>query len=90
MEAYSGLIMIIPMLVVFYFMIILPQKKRDKKTREMLNALKVGDNIITIGGIAGKIVNIKDDELTIETGVKRTEILIMRWAVKEVTKSAEV
>jgi len=90
MEAYSGLIMIIPMLVVFYFMIILPQKKRDKKTREMLNALKVGDSIITIGGIAGKIVNIKDDELTIETSIKRTEILIMRWAVKEVEKSAEV
>jgi len=90
MEAYSGLIMIIPMLVVFYFMIILPQKKRDKKTREMLNALKVGDDIITIGGIAGKIVNIKDDELTIETSIKRTEILIMRWAVKEILKSAEI
>ncbi|KNY25442.1 preprotein translocase subunit YajC [Pseudobacteroides cellulosolvens] len=90
MEAYSSLIMIIPMIAVFYFMIILPQKKRDKKTREMLNALNVGENIITIGGVVGKIINIKDDELTIETSIKRTEIVIMRWAVKEVLKSADI
>lgn len=90
MEAYSSLIMIIPMIAVFYFMIILPQKKRDKKTREMLNALNVGENIITIGGVVGKVINIKDDELTIETSIKRTEIVIMRWAVKEVLKSADI
>lgn len=90
MEAYSSLIMIIPMIAVFYFMIILPQKKRDKKTREMLNALNVGENIITIGGVVGKVINIKDDELTIETSIKRTELVIMRWAVKEVLKSADI
>ncbi len=90
MEAYSSLIMIIPMIAVFYFMIIMPQKKRDKKTREMLNALNVGENIITIGGIVGKIINIKDDELTIETSIKRTELVIMRWAVKEIVKSADI
>jgi preprotein translocase subunit YajC len=90
MEALSSLLMFVPVIAVFYFMIILPQKKRDKKTREMLNALNVGDNIITIGGIAGKVINIKDDEITIETGIKRTEIMIMRWAVKEIVKPSEI
>jgi preprotein translocase subunit YajC len=90
MEAFSSLLMFVPVIAVFYFMIILPQKKRDKKTREMLNALNVGDNIITIGGIAGKVINIKDDEIAIETGIKRTEIMIMRWAVKEIVKPSEI
>ena len=45
----------------FYFVLIRPQKKREKEEKAMLNALKVGDNVITIGGITGKIVSIKDD-----------------------------
>ncbi|HEY9062621.1 MAG TPA: preprotein translocase subunit YajC [Pseudobacteroides sp.] len=90
MEAFSSLLMFVPVIAVFYFMIILPQKKRDKKIKEMLGALNVGDNIITIGGIAARIINIKDDEITIETGIKKTEIVILRWAVKEVVKPTEI
>lgn len=74
---------------IMYFMIYRPQKKREKKTREMLGALQVGSNITTIGGIMGKVVNIKDDELTIETGVEKTKIKIAKWAVKEVEKLVE-
>jgi preprotein translocase subunit YajC len=83
---------IIPMglvFVVFYFMLIMPQKKKEKKTREMLNALKQGDEITTIGGIVGKIINIKDDQLTIETSVEKTQVVIMRWAVRDVKKLEE-
>lgn len=90
MEAFSSLLMFVPVIAVFYFMIIMPQKKRDKKIKEMLGALNVGDNIITIGGIAARIINIKDDEITIETGIKKTEIVILRWAVKEVVKPTEI
>ncbi|MDP4180241.1 MAG: preprotein translocase subunit YajC [Bacillota bacterium] len=85
---YSTLIMFVPIILVFYFMIYMPQKKRDKKTREMLNALKVGDSIATVGGISGKIVNIKDDEITIETSIKKTEIVVMKWSVKEIQNPA--
>ena len=78
---------VIPMVlvfVVFYFMLIRPQKNKEKKTREMLNALKQGDVITTVGGIKGKIINIKDDELTIETSVEKTQIVIYKWAVRDV------
>lgn len=91
MNAYSNLIGTVIYIGFFvalmYFIIFLPQKKKEKKTREMLNALQVGNNIVTIGGIMGKIINIKDDEITIETGVEKTKLKIMRWAVKEVEEA---
>lgn len=82
----ASLLPLILLVVVFYFMLIRPQQKRDKETRQMLEALKVGDNITTIGGIYGKIVSIKDEVLTIETGADKTKLVIARWAVKEVEK----
>lgn len=81
---FSLLLPFIIMIGAMYLLIFLPQKKREKKTREMLNALKVGDNVITIGGITGKIINIKDDEVTIETGVEKAKVNFKKWAVKEV------
>lgn len=75
--------------VVMYVILILPQRKRDKKNREMLNALKVGEDVITIGGVMGKVVNIKDDEITLESGVMKTKILVKKWAVKEVKQLIE-
>lgn len=87
----SGLLLPILMLAVLYFIMIRPQRKRDKLTKEMLAGLLVGDKIITIGGIHGKIVTIKDDTLVIETGVGNdmSSIKISRWAVREVVKPAE-
>lgn len=63
-----SIVWLVAMLVVFYFVLIRPQKKQEKKMREMLAALKVGDKVITAGGIAGKIVKIKDDFVWVETG----------------------
>ncbi|MDP4094700.1 MAG: preprotein translocase subunit YajC [Bacillota bacterium] len=74
---------------IMYLLIFLPQKRRDKKTREMLSAVEVGSNIVTIGGISGKIINIKDDEVTIESGIDKSKILVKRWAIKEVIKPVE-
>ncbi len=74
---------------IMYLLIFLPQKRRDKKNKEMLNALTVGSNITTIGGIAGKIINIKDDEVTIESGIENTKILVKRWAIKDVERPIE-
>lgn len=89
--ALSGLLLPILMLVLLYFMMIRPQRKRDKRTKEMLAALLVGDKIVTIGGIHGKIVAIKDDTLVIETGSasEKSNIKVSRWAVREVVKPAE-
>ena len=68
----------------FYFVLIRPQKKREKEEKAMLNALKVGDNVITIGGITGKIVSIKDDLLVIETGADRVKLNFQRWSIRSV------
>ena len=68
----------------FYFVLIRPQKKREKEEKAMLNALKVGDNVITIGGITGKIVSIQDDLLVIETGADRVKLNFQRWAIRSV------
>ena len=59
---------LIIMIVLFYFILIRPQRKRDKETRAMLDALKVGDKVVTVGGICGKISKIKDSYVFIETG----------------------
>lgn len=66
-----------------YFMLFRPQKKKQKQEEEMRNNLKIGDEITTIGGIVGKIVNIKDDSdsIVIETGSDRNKMRIKKWAV---------
>ena len=70
------------LIVVFYFMLIRPQKKRDKETQQMRANLEVGDEIVTIGGVIGTVVVIKDDYLLIETGSDRSKIRIARWAIQ--------
>jgi len=75
--------------VVMYLLIFLPQKRRDKKAKQMLGALQVGNSIVTIGGVSGKVINIKDDEVTIETSVEKTRMNFKKWAIKEVIKPIE-
>ena len=72
--AMMNMIGMVGFVVIIYVVLILPQRRREKKTLEMQNALKVGDAVVTIGGIFGKIVNIKEEELTIETSVEKSKI----------------
>lgn len=81
MEGFTSIIMIVLLFVVFYFFLIRPENKKKKKLQEMRDALSVGDQITTIGGMVGKIVNIKDDMVTFETGEDRVRIQIMRWGI---------
>ena len=72
---------------VFYFMLIRPQRKKDKKVKEMLNNLKHGDRITTIGCIYGTIVGIKDDTVTLAVGQKGGqpyEMTVARWVIRQV------
>lgn len=75
--------------VIMYLLIFLPQKRRDKKAKELINSLQVGNNVVTIGGVAGKVINIKDDEVTVETSVEKTKMNFKKWAIKEVIKPVE-
>lgn len=63
-----NIVFIVFLIAMMYFMLIRPQKKREKEAKAMLDALKVGDKIVTIGGIVGKVSKIKDDYVIIETG----------------------
>lgn len=62
---YSGIIMIVALIAVFYFLMIRPQQKKQKEIRKFREGLKKGDNIITAGGIHGKIKEIKDDSFLV-------------------------
>ena len=62
----------------------LPLIFRYQKTKEMLDALKKGDRICTIGGIYGTIMSIKDDTITLAIGSERTEMVVARWAIRSV------
>lgn len=81
------LVSLLPMLlivVVFYFMLIRPQRKKDKQVKEMLNNLKHGDRVCTIGGIYGTVTNIHDDTLTLSVGKDSVPLVVARWAIRNV------
>ncbi len=77
----SNIIMIVVFIAIFYFMLIRPENKRKKEAEQMRSSLKVGDEITTIGGITGKVVNIKDDRFVIETGADQVRIEFAKWAL---------
>ena len=70
--------------VVFWFMLIRPQRKKDKQVKEMLNNLKAGDRICTIGGIYGTITGLKDDTITLSVGKDNLSMVVARWAIRSV------
>ncbi len=70
--------------VVFWFMMIRPQRKKDKQVKEMLNNLKAGDRICTIGGIYGTITGIQDDTVKLAVGRDNTQMVVARWAIRSV------
>jgi len=74
---------------VFYFLLIRPQKKKEKQIQEMRNSIKEGDEISTIGGIYGKVINTKDDIVTIEVGADKVKFKIARWAVGKIIESGK-
>ena len=86
----SLITMVMPLVamgLIFYFMLIRPQRKKDKKVKEMLDNLKHGDRITTIGGIYGTITGIKDDTITLAVGQKNGqpyEMTVARWAIRQV------
>ncbi len=85
----STLIMLVVMVGVFYFMLIRPENKRKKEAENMQSSLKNGDEITTIGGIKGKVVNVKDDRFVIETGADQVRIEFAKWALSTNETAAE-
>ena len=75
---------ILIMVLVMYFLMIRPERKRRKKEKAMLDALKRGDRICTIGGIYGTIMDIKDDTITLAVGRDNMSMVVARWSIRSV------
>lgn len=88
MASIMSFLPIILLIPIFYFLMYRPQKKQEKETAEMRNSLMIGDEIVTIGGIMGRVVKVKDDYVVIETGSDRTKIKMRKTAIGSVEKKA--
>ncbi|MCD7747753.1 MAG: preprotein translocase subunit YajC [Firmicutes bacterium] len=88
-SGWLTIVMLVVMFVIFYFFLIRPQRKQEKETNAMRDALVVGDEITTIGGIIGKVISIKEETVMIETGKEKTKIRILKSAVRSVDVKAE-
>ena len=85
----SPILMLVVMVAIFYFMLIRPENKRKKEAEAQRNALKVGDKIVTIGGIVGYVVDIKEDRFVVETSSDRVRIELAKWALSSNETAAE-
>lgn len=89
-KAYAPLILQLVLIIgIFWLIIIRPQQKRDKETQKMRENVCEGDEIITIGGIYGKVLSSKEDMITIEVGADKIKLKIARWAVGKVIEKTK-
>lgn len=79
--SFSSIFFLIIIFVIFYFFLVRPENKRKKQLTEMRSSLSVGDEIVTIGGMMGKIVQTTEDTITFETGEDRVRIQVAKWAI---------
>ena len=90
-ESLGSILIIVVMFVALYFFMIRPQKKQERKDAEMRDALQVGDEVTTIGGIIGKVVSIKGETFVLETTKDKTKIRFLKGAIRSVdVKAADI
>lgn len=94
LSMYGSTIMMVGLIILLYFIMIRPQRKKEKELKKMLDALKVGDKVVTIGGICGKVSKIKDNFVYLETGStgnpdEKSYVKMERSAIKSVEQKIE-
>ncbi|MBP3906906.1 MAG: preprotein translocase subunit YajC [Peptostreptococcaceae bacterium] len=83
-QALVGILMWVVFFAIFYFLLIRPQKKKDKQLKDMRNNLNVGDKVITIGGIVANVAKVEEDVVILEIGPSRTKVPFEKWAIGSV------
>ena len=81
----SMILMVVWLAVIFgamYFIMIRPQRKKQKEEKKMRDNLQVGDEIVTIGGIYGRVISLKEDSIVIESASDHSKLTIARWALQ--------
>jgi len=84
MDSIWSIVSIVAVFGIMYAVLIIPQRRKEKKTKEMLGAMREGDMVTTIGGVYGKVVNINEDDVIISTSVENTQIHYKKWAIRGV------
>ena len=85
----STLFMLVMMIAIMYFFMIRPENKRKKEAEQMRAAVKKGDKVVTIGGIVGVVVDVKDNKFVMETGADQVRIELEKWALSTNETAAE-
>ena len=85
----STIIMMLAMLAIFYFMLIRPENKRKKEAEQMRSSVRKGDKITTIGGVIGTVVDVKENNVVIETSADQVRIEFAKWAISSNETAAE-
>lgn len=89
-SSYSMIIMLVVMFGAMYFLMLRPQKKRQKEEQEMRDNVQVGDEVVTIGGICGRVITVKDDDsIVVETGADRAKLRFKKWAIQQNVTATE-
>ena len=79
---WSMPLMLVLMFALMYFLMIRPQKKKEKETAKMRSNIQIGDEITTIGGVVGIVTSLREDTVVIETGSDRSKVRFQRWAIQ--------
>ena len=85
----SPMIMMVLMIAIFYFMLIRPENKRKKEAEQMRSSVRKGDKITTIGGIVGTVVDVKENNIVMETSADQVRIELAKWAISSNETAAE-
>ena len=85
----SGVVMMVAMLAIMYFMLIRPENKRKKEAEQMRSSVRKGDKITTIGGIVGTVVDVKENNIVVETSADQVRIELAKWALSSNETAAE-
>ena len=85
----STIVMMVAMLGIFYFMLIRPENKRKKEAEQMRSSIRKGDKITTIGGIVGTVVDVKENNIVIETSADQVRMELAKWGVSTNETAAE-
>ena len=85
----STIVMMVAMLGIFYFMLIRPENKRKKEAEQMRSSVRKGDKITTIGGVVGTVVDVKENNIVIETSADQVRIEFAKWAISSNETAAE-
>lgn len=89
MQGGANILLWVLILGVFYFFMIMPEQKKQKKLKSMIEGLKVGDNVMTRSGIYGKIVDMNDNSIIIETGPDRVKLSMSKYSVSSIFEKEE-